>query len=79
MPRPRLQYTAGTCHLTGSHETQLTFSRFVHLENAYEFAEEFDKPLCTYTSTAKHKDTNAKIRGQFDLLYVVQLLRINQL
>ena len=36
--------------LTESYQPTLTRSRFVSLKNAYEFAEEYDKPLCTYGS-----------------------------
>ena len=57
----------------------LTRFRFVYLESAYNFAEEYDKPLCMYASSLKPLYSYDKNRGQLDLLYVIQLLRINQL
>ena len=50
-PQNPRQYTAGTSTLPinkQNPQTVLTRFRFVHLENAYEFAEEYDKPLCIY-------------------------------
>lgn len=57
----------------------MTASRFVHLQNPYEFAEEYDKPLCMYASSLKRTGSDEVTRGQFDLLYVFQLLRVHQL
>ena len=57
----------------------MTFFRFVHLENAYEFAEENDKPLCTYPYPLERTDSYERIRGQFYLLYIVQFFWINQI
>ena len=52
-PQIPRQYTVGTKTLPVNKQNPqivLTDSRFVHLEKAYEFAEEYDKPLCIYAS-----------------------------
>ena len=46
IPQIPLHYTAGMYHRLEALVPKMTTSRFVHLEDAYEFAEEYDKPLC---------------------------------
>ena len=41
----------------------MTTFRFVHLENAYEFAEEYQKPLCKYVFSLKRAGPYINNRG----------------
>lgn len=79
IPQIPRHYTAGMCHRLGASFLKMTASRFVHLQNPYEFAEEYDKPLCMYASSLKRTGSDEVTRGQLDLLYVFQLLRVHQL
>lgn len=79
IPQSPRHYTAGMYHRLGALIPKMTASRFVHLQNPYEFAEEYDKPLCMYASSLKRTASYEMTRGQLDLLYVFQLLRVHQL